>query len=49
MLERGNDFRIEDNGPLGTLATGVFNHLYPPFDKPALRRVLLEAIQQAIS
>jgi peptide/nickel transport system substrate-binding protein len=47
MLERGSDLRIEDNGPLGTLATGVFNHLYPPFDKPAVRRVLLEAIQQA--
>ena len=46
MLERSSDVRIGDNGPLGTLATGIFNHLYPPFDKPAVRRVLLEAISQ---
>ena len=26
-------------GPLGTIGTGVFNHLHPPFDKPAVRRV----------
>ncbi|GAN48166.1 ABC transporter substrate-binding protein (plasmid) [Methylobacterium radiotolerans] len=33
--------------PLGNLGTGVMNHLYPPFDKPAVRRVVLEALSQA--
>jgi len=47
MLNRSRDLRTEDNGPLGTIATGVLNHLYPPFDKPAVRRILLEAISQA--
>jgi peptide/nickel transport system substrate-binding protein len=32
--------------PLGTLAIVAFNHLYPPFDNPKLRRALLPAIDQ---
>ena len=47
MLNRSADVRTEATGPLGTIGTGVFNHLYPPFDKPAVRRVLLQAISQA--
>jgi peptide/nickel transport system substrate-binding protein len=47
MLQRSADVRTEDTGPLGTIGTGVFNHLYPPFDKPAVRRIVLEAISQA--
>jgi peptide/nickel transport system substrate-binding protein len=46
MLDRSADVRTEANGPLGTMGTGVFNHLYPPFDKPAVRRVILQAISQ---
>ncbi len=47
MLDRGSGIRTEDTGPLGTIGTGVFNHLHPPFDKPAVRRILLEAMSQA--
>jgi peptide/nickel transport system substrate-binding protein len=39
--------RIEDTGPLGILGSGIFNHLHPPFDKPAVRRVIMEATSQA--
>jgi peptide/nickel transport system substrate-binding protein len=46
-LESNPDVRTEAGGPLGTMGTGVFNHLYPPFDKPAVRRVVLEAVSQA--
>ena len=31
---------------LGDMATGVFNQLHPPFDKPAVRRIVLEALSQ---
>ena len=47
MLDRSANVRTEGNGPLGTIGTGVFNHLHPPFDKPAVRRVMLQAISQA--
>ncbi|WP_267427870.1 ABC transporter substrate-binding protein [Methylobacterium sp. GC_Met_2] len=33
-------------GRLGNLGTAVMNHLHPPFDKPAVRRVVLEALSQ---
>jgi peptide/nickel transport system substrate-binding protein len=47
MLNRSAGVRTETTGPLGTIGTGLFNHLHPPFDKPAVRRVLLEAASQA--
>ena len=46
MLDRSTSVRTEANGPLGTMGTAVFNHLYPPFDKPAVRRVMLQAMSQ---
>lgn len=46
-LDHVSGIHTEDNGPLGVLGTGIFNHLYPPFDKPAVRRVMLQAISQA--
>ncbi len=46
-LGRSKNVRTEDTGPLGILGTGVFNHLHPPFDKPAVRRIILEATSQA--
>ncbi len=30
-----------------TSSTGIFNHLHPPFDKLAVRKVVLEAMSQA--
>lgn len=47
MLNRSPGVRTEDTGPLGTIGTAVFNHLHPPFDKPAVRRIVLEAASQA--
>jgi peptide/nickel transport system substrate-binding protein len=46
-LNRSANVRTEDSGPLGILGTGVFNQLLPPFDKPAVRRIVLEAASQA--
>jgi peptide/nickel transport system substrate-binding protein len=45
-LERSAGVRTEAGGPLGTMGTGVFNHMFPPFDKPAVRRIVLEAASQ---
>ena len=47
ILAHAPNIRLEPASPLGTLGTGVFNHLHPPFDKPAVRRILLEAASQA--
>jgi peptide/nickel transport system substrate-binding protein len=47
MLQRNHEIRTEDTGPLGTIGTGVLNHLHPPFDNPAIRRIVLEAASQA--
>ena len=47
VLQRSSGVRTEDTGPLGSIGTAVFNHLHPPFDKPAVRRIVLEAASQA--
>ncbi|MGD0102852.1 MAG: ABC transporter substrate-binding protein [Rhodopila sp.] len=47
LLQQSGGVEVLDNGSLGTIGTGVFNHLHPPFDKPAVRRIVLEAISQA--
>ncbi|HYI81790.1 MAG TPA: ABC transporter substrate-binding protein, partial [Acetobacteraceae bacterium] len=41
------DVRLKRGSPLGTVGTGIFNCLHPPFDKPAVRRAVLRAISQA--
>ncbi|MGD0431928.1 MAG: ABC transporter substrate-binding protein [Acetobacteraceae bacterium] len=46
VLERSSGVRIQDNSRLGTLGTAIFNHLFPPFDKAAVRRVILQATSQ---
>jgi peptide/nickel transport system substrate-binding protein len=46
VLERSRSVRIQDASRLGSLGTGIFNHLYPPFDKAAVRRIVLEATSQ---
>lgn len=46
-LRRGRDIRLKRGSPLGTIGTGVFNCLHPPFDKPAVRRAVLRAMSQA--
>ncbi|WP_457833081.1 hypothetical protein, partial [Staphylococcus aureus] len=46
-LERNRNLVTEQLNPLGIMGTGIFNCLHPPFDKPAVRRVVLEAMSQA--
>ena len=46
VLERNKDITTRLATPLGNTGTGIFNHLYPPFDKAAVRRVVLEAMSQ---
>ena len=36
--------RIDPTGQIGTMR---FNHLHPPFDNPAIRRVVLRAVRQS--
>ncbi|MEN0076605.1 MAG: ABC transporter substrate-binding protein [Paracraurococcus sp.] len=46
MLKRSRDVVIKRGSPLGTIGTGIFNTLHPPFDKPAVRRAVLRAMSQ---
>jgi peptide/nickel transport system substrate-binding protein len=45
-LLRKNKIKVEFTNPTGGLFLLRPNHLYPPFDKPAVRRALLGAIDQ---
>ncbi len=47
ILRRARDVVVKRNSPLGTIGTGIFNTLHPPFDKPAVRRAVLRAMSQA--
>jgi peptide/nickel transport system substrate-binding protein len=47
MLDRVTSLRTQPNSPLGIIGTAVLNHLHPPFDNPAIRRILLQALPQA--
>jgi peptide/nickel transport system substrate-binding protein len=47
MLDRSRNLHTEPNGPLGAMRTAVFNHLFPPFDKAEVRRLVREASSQA--
>ena len=46
LLRRDRDVVVKRSSPLGTIGTGVFNCLHPPFDKPAVRRAVLRAMSQ---
>ena len=46
QLTRQARLRSFQQDPAGGLAILRFNHLYPPFDNPAIRRALLGAIDQ---
>jgi peptide/nickel transport system substrate-binding protein len=47
VLRRSREVVAKRASPLGTIGTGVFNCLHPPFDKAAVRRVVLRAMSQA--
>ncbi|MDJ0388002.1 ABC transporter substrate-binding protein [Roseomonas sp. E05] len=46
ILEGSRDIVTQRATPLGTMGTGIFNHLHPPFDNPAIRRAVLGAVNQ---
>ncbi len=46
LLRRDRGIVVKRSSPLGTIGTGIFNHLHPPFDKPAVRRVVQRAMSQ---
>jgi peptide/nickel transport system substrate-binding protein len=45
-LRRDRNLVLPRLNTLGVLGTGVFNHLHPPFDNPAIRRVVLQEMSQ---
>ncbi|MDB5382803.1 MAG: transporter substrate-binding protein [Rhodospirillales bacterium] len=47
VLRRNRNVVLEIPDPTGLMAIARFNHLHPPFDKPAVRRALLGAVNQA--
>ena len=46
LLERTRNVVTERIFLLGNMSTGIFNCLHPPFDKAAVRRVILQAMSQ---
>mgnify|MGYP001034905571 FL=1 len=47
LLEKSRGIATRFNVPTGTIATMRFNQLQPPFDNPAIRRAMIEAIDQS--
>lgn len=47
LLRRKGDIATQVLDPGGALGCLRFNHLFPPFDNPAIRRALLGAVDQA--
>jgi peptide/nickel transport system substrate-binding protein len=47
LLARDSGITVEIRDSAGTIPLMRFNHLYPPFDNPAVRRALLGAVDQA--
>lgn len=47
LLKRNDRIRVELSNPTGYCALLRPNHLFPPFDNPAVRRALLGALDQA--
>ena len=45
-LRRNRDVVVEVKDPSGMNGQLRFNHLFPPFDNPAIRRVVLKAVSQ---
>lgn len=47
LLARSAGVQVEVTEPTGSIAIMRLNHLHPPFDNPAIRRVILGAIDQS--
>jgi peptide/nickel transport system substrate-binding protein len=46
VLRRSRDIVIANGDPAGYMGVLRFNHLHPPFDRPAVRRAVLAAVNQ---
>ena len=46
LVARNADVMVEVRDVLGSIPIMRFNHLYPPFDNPAIRRALVGAVDQ---
>jgi len=46
MLRGSKDLAVEVKNRMGYIGCLRFNHLYPPFDNPAIRRLVLSAVNQ---
>lgn len=46
LLTRNRAITLQRQDPYGFISVARFNHLQPPFDKPAMRRAVLSAIRQ---
>jgi peptide/nickel transport system substrate-binding protein len=46
LLARNRDIAIETPDPIGSLMMIRFNQLHPPFDKVAVRRAVMQAVNQ---
>ena len=47
VLKRSRDLVVETKDPTGMCAIVRLNHVQPPFDNPAIRRVILKSVDQA--
>jgi peptide/nickel transport system substrate-binding protein len=47
LLRRSREVKIEVSDPTGQISIMRLNHLHPPFDRPEIRRVVLNAVVQA--
>jgi peptide/nickel transport system substrate-binding protein len=47
LLKRNRNIVVDNPNPTGLIAYGRFNHLYPPFNNPGIRKALVGAINQA--
>ena len=47
VLQRSRNVRLFTMIPTGTIATMRFNQLQPPFDNPAIRRAIVQAVTQS--
>lgn len=47
LIRRNREVVIETSDPTGQISIMRLNHLHPPFDNPAIRRVVLNAVVQS--
>ena len=46
MLRANKNLTVDVKNRMGSIGCIRFNHLYPPFDNPAIRRLVLSAVNQ---